>query len=422
MLLLLIAALSGASVQPIEIPIVGAITDVSGAETCPNRTIKVANLEVALSGQTDIQNASCPELTRGDHVTIAAIDDGRTLKAKTVVLPGPVDADARRLVRRFGRVIGAPVVNLSVPAESVAPVSDTAFGESVGICVGKIDGSKPIDIVLFVPARGGAESIEPGDDCSLIRKDVSYRQLVAVALSSTQRFAVFEHFEHSYLLNINIRTHLLHKDEIVLDVYEMQVNPRPSPGSTPAPPVMTPPVVAAPAAAALSGITWSTSCVTDDVPPTFTLTQGRVVIRLHQFAAEIQRGHRDEQSRTCRLYFDLALPDGFRATFAAAQYQLRVNTIGKGRGDVRIRHGISDRSKDRGFRWSKPFLLTGGSAAQVATVDDPPRSACGGTRHFAVDLRVHASTRDPNDAAMVNLDSVDVNAGAPGNIVLEKCH
>src|SRR5215831_19534851 len=134
-----------------DVPIVGAIADLTG--TCGTAvTIAVANLKIRVDTGTDVRNGSCADLELNQRVTISAREaGGGVLHATTLTLPGPEDPETQQLVRRLGyRIVDATVVNVTVPAESVAPVSERRFGPPVGICVGKVDDKKPIDIVLFV--------------------------------------------------------------------------------------------------------------------------------------------------------------------------------------------------------------------------------------------------------------------------------
>lgn len=441
MLILLVSALLSAIAPQADVPIVGAIADMTG--TCATQvTITVASVKIRVDNNTKIQNGTCADLERGQRVTISASDAAGVLHATTVTLPGPEDPEAQKLVQRLGyRIVEATVANLVVPAESVAPVSERLFGPPVGICVGEVDRTKPIDIVLFVVPPSGIAMLDAEDDCALVRKETSFRSLLAVKLSAAQRSTIFEYLGNSYLLTVQIHARPFRQDYIVVDIYRAAaskvaaaaapagaapgaggVAPTPgAPGSgTPGagtPAVATPvPVAAARPKISVANIR-SEDCARLGAP-TVTPSQDQRAVTFEWPDLKVEARGADDERLTCRLTFDLMLPDRFRATFAAARYTLRATAAGKGRAVVSIRHGVTERRT----RWSQPPLpVFHDMAAAILSVPDPPISSCGGTRHFAIDLALRASGKESSDSATARVTAIEVDTGANDMITLEAC-
>jgi hypothetical protein len=113
--------------------------------------------------------------------------------------------------------------------------------------------------------------------------------------------------------------------------------------------------------------------------------------------------------------FELALPDRFRATFAAAKYTLHLTTTGKGRAEVRIRHGIDRRER------SKWLVVRQNAPGPTLGVTDPPVSSCGGTHVFVIDLELRASAKSASESAKARVASIELDTGANDMIALEPC-
>jgi hypothetical protein len=173
----------------------------------------------------------------------------------------------------------------------------------------------------------------------------------------------------------------------------------------------------------LSHATWSKGCETSVVPSVTFGPDNRVVsFILPGFSASPKAAAgkaKAKQSLQCRLGVEVKVPEDSRVSLRAAQYGLEVFLSGSATAEVQIRHGV----KRLWTRWSKPVVVNEAHSGTtiLAPPGSSPRSGCGGSAQFVIELTATATISEPGAGSLAAVDSVDFDAQLQDQLFIEPC-